>query len=155
MRKLLRGLALPVRAPMLLLLLAVSVYEGLQWSLPSAGLGAGWRVLPGLLWSVDCLHTVAVVVVCTMPDLLLQRVSNLMAASRVMSLVITLLVVTVGGLYLLHLKVLSSVLILGSSVLLARLDMARIRVNPPPLQQAVSMVLLVLFGAGLGRWLIT
>jgi hypothetical protein len=43
---------------------------------------------------------------------------------------------------------------MASSVLLARLDLARIRVNPPPLQQALLMVLLVLGGAGLGRWLL-
>jgi hypothetical protein len=139
---------------MLLLLLAISVYEGLHWSVPPAAPGAGWQEFTEIFWSIDCLHTVMVVVVCTMPDLLLQRVSNLMAASRVMSLIITLLVVTVGGLYLLHLKVLSSVLIMASSVLLARLDLARIRVNPPPLQQALLMVLLVLGGAGLGRWLL-
>jgi hypothetical protein len=94
-----------------------------------------------------------VVVVCTMPDLLLQRVSSLMAASRVMSLVISLLIVTVGGLYLLHLKVLTNVLILGTTVLLARLDLARVRVAPPPLLMAAVLGALVLAGAGVGRWL--
>jgi hypothetical protein len=88
-----------------------------------------------------------------MPDLLLQRISNVMAASRVMSLVITLLIVTVGGLYLLHLKVLTNVLILGSTVLLARLDLARVRVAPPPLLLAGALGGLVLAGAGVGRWL--
>jgi hypothetical protein len=88
-----------------------------------------------------------------MPDLLLQRVSSLMAASRVMSLVISLLIVTVGGLYLLHLKVLTNVLILGSTVLLARLDLARVRVAPPPLLMAAVLGVLVLAGAGVGRWL--
>jgi hypothetical protein len=154
MSRLLRSITLPLRAPMLLVLLAVSVFEGLHWSVPPADPASGWLAMPEIFWSVDCLHTVVVVVVCTMPDLLLQRVSNLMAASRVMSLVITLLIVTVGGLYLLHLNVLSNVLILASSVLLARLDLARIRVNPPPLQQALLMVVLVVGGAGLGRWLL-
>jgi hypothetical protein len=106
-----------------------------------------------LLWSIDCLHALLVVLVCTMPDLLLRWVSGLMAASRVMSLVFSLLIVTVGGLYLLHLQVLANVLILASAVLLARLDLARIRVVPPPLVQVLGFTLLVLVGAGLGRWL--
>jgi hypothetical protein len=63
------------------------------------------------------------------------------------------LIVTVGGLYLLHLKVLTNVLILGSTVLLARLDLARVRVAPPPLLMAAVLGVLVLAGAGVGRWL--
>jgi hypothetical protein len=63
------------------------------------------------------------------------------------------LIVTVGGLYLLHLKVLTNVLILGTTVLLARLDLARVRVAPPPLLMAAVLGVLVLAGAGVGRWL--
>lgn len=150
MRALLRVLALPLRAPMLLLLLAIAVYEGVTWSQSIDPRLAG---LGGSLWSVDCLHALAVVLVATMPAQLLRWVSGLMAASRVMSLVISLLIVTVGGLYLLHLKVLANVLILASAVLLARLDLARIRVVPPPWLQLLGLSLLVLLGAGLGRWL--
>jgi hypothetical protein len=150
----LRLLLLPLRAPMLLVLAAIAVYEGLQWSQPLEGAATSGMVqLSSLFWSLDCLHALLVVVVCTMPDLLLQRVSSVMAASRVMSLVITLLIVTVGGLYLLHLKVLTNVLILGTSVLLARLDLARVRVAPPPLLLAGALGVLVLAGAGVGRWL--
>jgi hypothetical protein len=152
MSHLLRLLTLPLRAPMLLVLLAVSVYEGLRWTGPAPSPAAGLLGIAAVVWSIDCLHAVAVVLVCTIPDLLLQRVSNLMAASRVMSLVITLLIVTVGGLYLLHLNVLSNVLILASAVLLARLDLARIRVNLSPLRQALLLVLLVLMGATIGRF---
>lgn len=149
-----RLLLLPVRAPMLLVLAAIAVYEGLQWSQPLEGAAvSGVDQLSSLFWSLDCLHALLVVVVCTMPDLLLQRISNVMAASRVMSLVISLLIVTVGGLYLLHLKVLTNVLILGSTVLLARLDLARVRVAPPPLLMAGALAGLVLAGAGVGRWL--
>lgn len=150
----LRLLLLPLRAPMLLVLAAIAVYEGLQWSQPLEGAAtSGIGQLSSLFWSLDCLHALLVVVVCTMPDLLLQRISSVMAASRVMSLVISLLIVTVGGLYLLHLKVLTNVLILGTSVLLARLDLARIRVAPPPLLLAAVLGVLVLAGAGVGRWL--
>lgn len=150
----LRLLLLPLRAPMLLVLVVISVYEGLQWSQPLEGAAdSGMGQLSSLFWSLDCLHALLVVVVCTMPDLLLQRISNLMAASRVMSLVISLLIVTVGGLYLLHLKVLTNVLILGTTVLLARLDLARIRVAPPPVLLAGVLGVLVLSGAWVGRWL--
>ena len=150
----LRLLLLPLRAPMLLVLVVIAVYEGLQWSQPLEGASAsGVGQLSSLFWSLDCLHALLVVVVCTMPDLLLQRISNLMAASRVVSLVITLLIVTVGGLYLLHLEVLANVLILGVSVLLARLDLARIRVAPPPMMLAGALGVLVLSGAWVGRWL--
>ena len=65
-----------------------------------------------------------------MPDLLLRQVSLLMASSRVMTLVVSLLVVITGGIYLLKLNVLTDVLLLASAVLLARLDLIRIGVLP-------------------------
>jgi len=43
------------------------------------------------------------------------------------------------------------VLILGSSVLLARLDMVRVRLVPPPAVMVLLLVVLVLGGASLGR----
>lgn len=135
---------------MLLVLFAIGVYEGLSW-----GHGPAMASLPGgipnLLWSLDCLHALLVVVVCTMPDLLLQQVSSLMAASRVVSLVITLLIITVGGLYMLHLQVLSHVLIVAATVLLARVDLARIRVSPSPAVLAFAFSAIVLGGGSLGH----
>jgi hypothetical protein len=142
----LRLLVLPLRAPLLLLLLAISIYEGIHWSASSAQLS--------LAWVLECLQAVLVVLVCTMPDLLLQWMSGVMAASRVMSLVITLLLVTIGGLYLLHLRVLANVLVLACAVLLARLDLARVRVSPPPLVLSAGLTVLVLTGAVLGRLLV-
>jgi hypothetical protein len=100
---------------------------------------------------VECLQAVIVVVICSIPDLLLRQVSVLMIASRVLSLVITLLVVTMGGLYLLHLNVLANVLILASSVMLARLDLARIRIFNPPLLITGLLALIVLAGMTLGQ----
>jgi hypothetical protein len=144
---LLRLVVLPLRAPLLLLLLAVAVYEGIHWD------GSATQQL-SLAWMLECLQAVLVVLVCTMPELLLQQVSSAMASSRVVSLVVTLLLVTVGGLYLLHLRVLANVLILASAVLLARLDLARIRVAPHPLVLSGSLTALVLGGAALGRWLV-
>ena len=155
----LRLLALPFRAPMLLVLGAIAVYEGLHWSRPLAAdslppIGAlDADAIASLFWSIDCLHALVVVVVCTMPDLLLRQLSSLMASSRVMTLVVTLLLAITGGLYLLHLNALANMLILASAVLLARLDLARVRVVPPPQNLALALGALVLLGATLGRWL--
>lgn len=152
--RLVRLLVLPLRAPLLLVLFGIAVYLGLHWSLDQAAPSVPAASQSPLFWSIDGLHAVLVVFVCTMPELLLQRVSSLMAASRVISLVFTLLIVTVGGLYLLHLNVLSNVLILASAVLLARLDLLRVRLVPPPLLTALSFSLVVLLGAALGRSLV-
>ena len=146
-------LLLPLRAPLLLLLLLISVYLGLHWSRPGSWADAGLSGVTDLIWSAECLQALIVVVVCTMPDLLLRRLSAIMAASRVASLVITLLLVVTGGLYLLHLEVLSNVLILASSVLLARLDLVRLRVVPPPFVMTLVLSVLVLGGISLGRML--
>lgn len=151
LRQALALLVLPLRAPLLLVLFGVAIYLGLHWSLSDSHAPLSAAAQNTLFWSIDCLHAVLVVCICTMPELLLQRVSALMAASRVVSLVVTLLIVTVGGLYLLHLNVLSNVLILASAVLLARLDLLRLRMTPPPLLMAIALSLVVLLGAAIGR----
>ena len=151
LRQALALVLLPLRAPLLLVLFGVAIYLGLHWSLSDSHPSLDGSAQDTLFWSVDCLHAVLVVFICTMPELLLQRVSALMAASRVVSLVVTLLIVTVGGLYLLHLNVLSNVLILASAVLLARLDLLRLRLMPPPLLMALGLSLVVLLGAAVGR----
>jgi len=151
MRRLLRLLLLPLRAPMLLLLAGVSVYLGLHWGDPQGGgLDSAHQLAP-LFWSAQCVQALLVVVFCCMPDLLVRRCSVMLAASRVVTLVATLLLVTIGGLYLLHLEVFSNVLILAASVLLVRLDLVRIRVAPPPVVLALMLALVVLVGANLGH----
>jgi hypothetical protein len=154
MRGLFRLLLLPIQAPMLLVLVGVSTYLGMHWSHALEADGSKVQELTSLIWSVECLQALLVVVICSMPELLLRQVSMLMAASRVVSLVVTLLAVTVFGLYLLHLNVLANVLILSTSVLLARLDLVRVRVVPPPLVLAAVFTLLVLGGANLGRMIV-
>jgi hypothetical protein len=149
-------LLLPLRAPMLLLLLLISLYLGVTSAIPEAAASRPLANLPlanleALTWGAECVQAILVVVVCTIPDLLLRQVSSLMASSRVISLVISLLLVTMAGLYMLHLDVLSVVLILGSAVLLARLDLVRIRVAPPPLLLTLVLCLLVVAGLNLGR----
>ena len=145
---------LPLRAPLLLGLLGISVYLGIHWSLKTAPPHALQGILGStnqIYWSAECFQAITVVVICTMPDLLLRQLSAVMAASRVMTLVVTLLLVTVMGLYLMKLSTLADVVILAAAVLLARLDLARIRVVPPPLFTAVGLSVYVLVGVWLGR----
>jgi hypothetical protein len=152
-------LLLPLRAPMLVLLLLVSVYLGLHWTdvapaVATASSGEAPPLLAGrLFWPLQCLQAVCVVVLCTMPDLLLRELSLLMASSKALTLVVTLLSVITGGLYLLHLAVFTEVLVLASAVLLARLDLTRLRLAPPPQLAALAISLWVLLGIAIGRGL--
>ncbi|MEX1317843.1 MAG: hypothetical protein AB1Z22_12070 [Synechococcaceae cyanobacterium] len=151
---LLRLLALPLRAPLVLLLVAVAAYIGTSWRSPPPA-GDGLLAVLGWFASFDALQTLLVVVLCSMPLRLLRGVTGLMAASQVMTLVLTLLIVTLAALYLLRLEVLSRVLILASAVLLARVDLARIRVVPPPLWLSLGLSALVLVSSAFGRWLVS
>lgn len=153
----LRYLFLPLRAPMLLLLLLVSIYMGAHWVVthrpPAVDAGHGEMLAYAFFWPIQCLQTLVVVVVCTMPDLLLRKLSLVMASSKVITLVVTLLLAITGGLYLLHFNVFTDVVILASTVLLARLDLTRLRVVPPPLVGAMALSMVVLIGLGLGAHL--
>ena len=156
MRAVFGVLLLPLRAPMLLVLLLVSGYMGLHWAevapllLSRAETPLQLELAGSLFWPLQCLQALVVVVFCAMPDLLLRELSQLMAASKALTLVVTLLIVITGGLYLLHLAVLAEVLVLASAVLLARLDLSRLRIAPAPLLAAAGLSSWVLAGIGLG-----
>lgn len=144
-RNLVGFLLLPLRAPALLLLALTSLYLGIHWSAEMHASISSALQLPlvnDFYLPMQFVQAIAVILLSTMPNLLMREISALMAISRVVSLVVTLLLVITGGLYLLHLSVLANVLILASSVLLARLDMARVRVVPHPLAAFI----------GLGSW---
>ena len=126
----LRLLSLPVRAPLLTVLFLVAVVLGNHWQMAQPSFTSLYGLSAAWFWCFVLLQVQVVVVFCTMPDLLLRQVSMLMASSRVMTLVVTLLVVITGGIYLLKLNVLTDVLILASAVMLARLDLIRIGVLP-------------------------
>ena len=156
MKAILQLLLLPLQAPMLIVLLIVSAYEGAHWDLPFPPealpmADTHLREITALFLSIDCVQALVVVILCTMPDVLMSRITALMEKSRVITLVLALLLVTVSGLYLLNIEALANVLILGSAVLLARLDLVRIQVVPPSWQVSLSMCLVVLGGASLGR----
>ena len=156
----LRLLLLPFRAPMLLVLLLVSAYLGFSWTnlapqvvaLPwLPGNGDHVRLLRDLIIPLECLQAIAVVVICTVPDLVLRELSFFMARSKVLTLMTTLFLVITGGVYLMHLNVLTDVLLLGASVLLARLDLIRLRLPMNPFGVATGLSALVLAGVWLGH----
>ncbi len=126
----LRLLSLPVRAPLLTVLFLVALVLGNHWQIIEPTFTSLYGVSSVWFWCLVLLQAQVVVVFCTMPDLLLRQVSLMMASSRVMTLVVTLLVVITGGIYLLKLNVLTDVLILASALLLARLDLIRIGILP-------------------------
>jgi hypothetical protein len=152
-------LLLPLRAPMLLLLLLVSAYLGLHWAdvapqlLAQASTPWQEQLAGPWFWPLQSLQALIVVVFCAMPDVLLRELSELMAASKALTLVVTLMIVIAGGLYLLHLAVLSEVLVLASAVLLARLDLIRLRIMPAPWLACLALSSWVLLGIVVGRQL--
>ena len=156
----LRLLLLPFRAPMLLVLLLVSAYLGFSWTnlapqvvaLPwLPGNGDHVRLLRDLIMPLECLQAIAVVVICTVPDLVLRELSFFMARSKVLTLITTLFLVITGGVYLMHLNVLTDVLLLGAAVLLARLDLIRLRLPMNPAWVATGLSALVLTGVWIGH----
>lgn len=146
----LRFLVLPLRAPLLLLLFGVAVVMGNHWTLLQLDLENTRNISAQLFWTVEVTQVLAVVVICTMPDLLMRQVSLLMASSRVVSLVVTLLLVITLGIYLLRLNMLSDILIMATSILLARLDLSRIGVSPPPAITGCLLFALVIGGLLVG-----
>ena len=149
----LRLLSLPVRAPLLTVLLLVAVVLGNHWQIVQPSFTSLYEVSAAWFWFLVLLQAQVVVVFCTMPDLLVRQVSLLMASSRVMTLVVTLLVVITGGIYLLKLNVLTDVLILASALLLARLDLIRIGVLPAARVCLLLMTVVVLVGIVAGTLL--
>ena len=123
----LRLLSLPVRAPLLSVLFVVAVVLGNHWTLLQPQFSQARGISTEWFWAFGLIQVWVVVTICTMPDLLMRQVSLLMASSRVMTLVVTLLLVITAGIYLLRLDLLSDVLILASAVLLARLDLTRVK----------------------------
>ena len=130
----LRWLTLPARAPMLILLALISVYLGAHWGLLQEDIRssvADQSLVDEAYWVLSLSQVVIVVSFCTLPELVLRQISLFMAASKALTLVVTLLVVVVGGMYLLYMPGFADLLVLTAALLLARLDLVRLRVWPP------------------------
>ena len=146
-----RWFSLPLRAPLLIVLFGVSVVMGHQWTLLSPRFSASSGLPLPLLFGLEVLQLLLVLILCTMPDLLMRRVSLLMASSRSMTLLVTLLVVIGAGIYLLRLNVLTDVLIIASALLLARLDLVRIGLDATPVTSILLLGTLLFGGVVLGH----
>ena len=143
--------SLPLRAPLLIVLFGVSAVMGHQWTLLSPRFSASSGLPLPLLFGLEVLQLLLVLILCTMPDLLMRRVSLLMASSRSMTLLVTLLVVIGAGIYLLRLNVLTDVLIIASALLLARLDLVRIGLDATPVTSILLLGTLLFGGVVLGH----
>ena len=146
-----RWFSLPLRAPLLIVLFGVSAVMGHQWTLLSPRFSASSGLPLPLLFGLEGLQLLLVLILCTMPDLLMRRVSLLMASSRSMTLLVTLLVVIGAGIYLLRLNVLTDVLIIASALLLARLDLVRIGLDATPVTSILLLGTLLFGGVVLGH----
>ena len=146
-----RWFSLPLRAPLLIVLFGVSAVMGHQWTLLSPRFSASSGLPLPLLFGLEVLQLLLVLILCTMPDLLMRRVSLLMASSRSMTLLVTLLVVIGAGIYLLRLHVLTDVLIIASALLLARLDLVRIGLDATPMTSILLLGTLLFGGVVLGH----
>ena len=148
---LMRWFSLPLRAPLLILLFGVSAVMGHQWTLLAPRFSASSGLPLPLLLGLEVVQLLLVLILCTMPDLLMRRISMLMASSRSMTLLVTLLVVIGAGIYLLRLNVLSDVLIIASALLLARLDLVRVGLDATPARSILLLGILLFGGVGLGH----
>ena len=146
-----RWFSLPLRAPLLIVLFGVSAVMGHQWTLLSPRFSASSGLPLPLLFGLEVLQLLLVLILCTMPDLLMRRVSLLMASSRSITLLVTLLVVIGAGIYLLRLNVLTDVLIIASALLLARLDLVRIGLDATPVTSILLLGTLLFGGVVLGH----
>ena len=146
-------LKLPLRAPMISVLFAVAVVMGHHWSMAQMQLLHSPKISLELLIAAELFQLMAVLVICTMPEFLMQRITFVMASSRVMTLLVTLLTVIVIGIYLLRLNLLSDLLILASALLLARLDLVRLGVMTSPQRSLLLLGFVLIAGIGLGHCL--
>ena len=146
-------LGLPLQAPMIGVLFVVAVVMGHQWSMAQLQVVHTRSVPLELLFAAEAIQLMVVLLICTMPELLMQRMSLVMASSRVMTLLVTLLLVIVLGIYLLRLNLLSDLLILASALLLARLDLVRLGVLTAPRGSLLLLGFVLFAGIGLGHCL--
>ena len=150
---LMRWFSLPLRAPLLILLFGVSAVMGHQWTLLAPRFSASSGLPLSMLFGLEVLQLLLVLILCTMPDLLMRRISMLMASSRSMTLLVTLLLVVGAGIYLLRLNVLSDMLIIASALLLARLDLVRVGLDATPVTSILLLGSLLFGGVVFGHFL--
>ena len=73
MKDVFRLMLLQLQAPMLLLLVGVSTYQGMHWSHALEADGSKMQELTTLVWSAECLQAMVIVFICSMPDLVIRQ----------------------------------------------------------------------------------
>ena len=143
-----------LRTPTVLLVLALLFYFGHLWTLRAANtllLPLNAANSAQLYWLFIMAQLQCLVLLCTMPSLVVQRLTMpITTTSRFVSLLVTLPVglVVIAG--LIRLQALGHGLILAAALLLARLDLMEAEVYPAPARAWLVTNLLSLFMVGLG-----
>ena len=147
-------LLLPIRAPMITLLGIISFYLGVHWGFQQdamRGSGVDASLVDEAYWIFNLFQVFVVTFFCTLPDLVLRQLSLFMAASKVLTLVVTLLVVVLGGMYLLYWPGFDSILVMACALLLARLDLVRLNVWPPSWLACIGFTSFIMFFISYGN----
>jgi len=147
-------LLLPIRAPMITLLGMISFYLGAHWGFQQdamRGSGVDDSLVDEAYWIFNLFQVFVVTFFCTLPDLVLRQLSLFMAASKVLTIVVTLLVVVLGGMYLLYWPGFDSILVMACALLLARLDLVKLKVWPPSWLACVGFTSFIMFFISYGH----
>lgn len=132
---------------MITLLGLISFYLGAHWGFEQDGLrgnGIDGTMADEVYWFFNLVQAFVVIFLCTVPDLVLSYLSLLMGASKVLALVATLLFVVLVGMYLLYIPG-NDFIVLGSVLLLARLDLTRLRIWPSSWLALFSFTVYIMF----------
>ncbi|MCY4054988.1 MAG: hypothetical protein OXF25_08270 [Cyanobacteria bacterium MAG CAR3_bin_5] len=146
-----------LRTPTVLLVLALLFYFGHLWTLRAANtplLPLNASNSARLYWLFIMAQLQYLVLLCTMPGLVLRRLTMPITTSRFVSFLVVFPVGLLGVAGLIHLQALGHGLILAAALLLARLDLTEADLYPAParawLITNLLSLLMVSLGAGLG-----
>ena len=142
-----------IKAPFIGVLFLVGILMGNYLSITQHKLEQSGDNSFEYFWIMQFLKLLIVVIVSTSPELLLRYLSRLISSSRVMSLIITLLLVITLGIFMLKLNLLIDMLILSSSLLLARLELEKNGLSLHPFWGMFLLASLVISGAIIGHYL--
>ncbi|HBP53281.1 MAG TPA: hypothetical protein DD643_02510 [Synechococcus sp. UBA8638] len=145
-----------LRIPTVLLALALLFYFGHIWTLRAANtplfpLNASHSA--GLYWLFIMAQLQYLVLFCTMPGLVLRRLTMPVTTSRFASLLVGFPVGLAVAAGLIRLQALGHGLILAAALLLARLDLMEADLYPAPVRAWLITNLLSLLMVGLGAGL--
>ncbi len=143
----LKLLLLPIRAPMITLLGLISFYLGANWGFEQdvlRGSGIDATIVDKAYWIFYLAQVFVVILFCTLPDLVFGQLTLFMGASKFLALALALLFFVLVNMYLWY-KPGNDLTILASALLLARLDLARLRIWPSSWLALFGFTVFVMF----------